>query len=326
MKIIEAVTALVSALAWPLFLVFLLLLVNSKYSKAILDCLGRIHDVKISAGGMQVGINMQQVVDSLVQAEAVKAQKGAAPVVISTPTPSGAPATETAGDTPGAETAGRAETAGETPDGGEGGATANGAAPPPAAAMRVSAPPPTLAYMTAPTAPVMLMATPQGIPSQAGYDISGMAGAIASALQVLSQSGKLAKAAKARILWVDENPGDSFVEKQAIRAIGTTIINATSAEKAKALVATSGSSTAPRFDVVISDVLLGGDATGGLKLREELRTKGYKAPVVFYTSRANAGRDDVKEAAAKVGARVYWRPTELFKGLVDMLLGAATVV
>ena len=76
------------------------------------------------------------------------------------------------------------------------------------------------------------------------------------------------------------------------------------------------------LDVVVTDVVLGGDDRGGLRLLTELRARGVRAPVVVIT--ADADVDKVKFALTEGAAHLLEKPfraPELLDAIERVLAG-----
>ncbi len=102
-----------------------------------------------------------------------------------------------------------------------------------------------------------------------------------------------------RVLWVDDHPQNNIFEKRFFEERRIAVHNATSSADALRLLAMN------HYDVVISDMGRGEDRLAGVRLVEEMRTRGNDTPFVIYTVRPNeprrqqAQRDMVAEAGAQ---------------------------
>jgi CheY-like chemotaxis protein len=95
------------------------------------------------------------------------------------------------------------------------------------------------------------------------------------------------------LLWVDDNPNNNVFEKQALAALGIIISDARSTDEAAALLRNQ------HFDVIVSDMKRGENATAGYDLLSQVKTSSPSTPLIFYTSSAN---DTLVEAAKQKGA------------------------
>lgn len=102
-----------------------------------------------------------------------------------------------------------------------------------------------------------------------------------------------------RVLWVDDHPQNNIYEKRFFEERRIVVHNAISSTDALKLLAIN------HYDVVISDMGRGEDRLAGVRLVEEMRTRGNDTPLVIYTVRPNeperqtAQRNLVAEAGAQ---------------------------
>lgn len=80
----------------------------------------------------------------------------------------------------------------------------------------------------------------------------------------------------AQILWVDENPKNNINERKIFRKLKTNVDIAKDTKEALDMLKNGG------YDLVISDIARGKDATAGLKFLEQFRKEDKTTPVVFY--------------------------------------------
>ena len=115
--------------------------------------------------------------------------------------------------------------------------------------------------------------------------------------------------ANARILWVDDEPGNNVNERQAMEAFGVRFVLSGSTEDALA-------KAADRFDVIVSDMARGDDIRAGYTLLDALRAAGSTVPYIIYASSRRP--DHVAEARRRGAFGCTNRATELF----DLVLAA----
>jgi CheY-like chemotaxis protein len=125
----------------------------------------------------------------------------------------------------------------------------------------------------------------------------------------------LRKAAKAKVLWVDDRPGNNTYERQSLEALGVSFTLATSTDEA--LEKLKGTT----FNVIISDMGRPPDTRAGYTLLDRLRAAGDSTPLVFY---AGSNAPEHKAEARKHGALGSTnRASELFEYVVQALRTAA---
>jgi CheY-like chemotaxis protein len=112
----------------------------------------------------------------------------------------------------------------------------------------------------------------------------------------------------ARVLWIDDHPGNNLYERTALAAVGVTVDLAVSTGEAIHI----ASALSP--DVVISDIARDGDPVGGLAGLTTLRQRGLTAPFVFYT-----GKVDPTKATPPGAFAITERPDSLLHYVFDLL-------
>ncbi len=116
--------------------------------------------------------------------------------------------------------------------------------------------------------------------------------------------------ANARILWVDDEPGNNVNERQAMEAFGVRFVLSGSTEDALAQAARD------RYDVIVSDMARGDDIRAGYTLLDALRAAGSTVPLIIYASSRRP--DHVADAKRRGAFGCTNRATELF----DLVLAA----
>lgn len=120
----------------------------------------------------------------------------------------------------------------------------------------------------------------------------------------LAASGHLVRGA--RILWVDDEPGNNRLEARPLEAAGASILFARSTDEAiDAAVRTP-------FDLVISDIERGDDAVAGLMMPHALAARAVNVPVIFYVAQA-------RKPAPPDAFGISDRPDELLHLVLDCL-------
>jgi CheY-like chemotaxis protein len=115
---------------------------------------------------------------------------------------------------------------------------------------------------------------------------------------------------RATVLWVDDRPNNNIYERQALEALGMTVMISTSTDDAFAKLQDG------KFEVIISDMGRPPDPQAGYTLLDRLRSSGDKTPFIIYAgSRALEHRTEARRRGA-IGCTN--RPDELF----DMVLMA----
>ena len=118
----------------------------------------------------------------------------------------------------------------------------------------------------------------------------------------------LRRMGRATVLWVDDHPNNNIHERQALEALGMTIVISTSTDDALTKLKDR------KFDVVISDMGRPPDLQAGYTLLDSLRSSGDQTPFIIYAgSRAPEHRTEARQRGA-IGCTN--RPDEL----LDMVL------
>lgn len=111
-----------------------------------------------------------------------------------------------------------------------------------------------------------------------------------------------------RILWVDDNPGDTIYERTAFSTLGIGVDIALTSEEASFMLDHS------RPDLIVSDIRRGGNPRAGLAFLEKLRMRKVGTPVIFYV-----GEVDPEKAKPKGSFGITNLPSELFHLTFDVL-------
>lgn len=114
---------------------------------------------------------------------------------------------------------------------------------------------------------------------------------------------------RSKILWVDDNPENNFNEIKMLHQLRADVETAKSTEEALALIQEKKT-----YDIVLSDLKRGDDATAGLTLLAKLRESHPTLPVIFY----------VGEFKPELGVPPFAfgltnRPNELLHLILDIL-------
>jgi CheY-like chemotaxis protein len=80
----------------------------------------------------------------------------------------------------------------------------------------------------------------------------------------------------AEVLWVDDHPENNFNEQVMFRQLRVRTQTAQSTEEALEILRNR------QFDLVISDIARGDEATAGLRFLEQFRSENKTTPVIFY--------------------------------------------
>lgn len=121
----------------------------------------------------------------------------------------------------------------------------------------------------------------------------------------------LRRAARARVLWVDDHPENNMYERQSMEALGVSFALARSTDEALEKLATGG------FDLVISDMGRPPDPKAGYTLLDALRGSGNAIPFIIYAS-SNAPEHQM-EARRHGALGSTNNPSELFQYLLAAL-------
>lgn len=153
------------------------------------------------------------------------------------------------------------------------------------------------------------VARSEGAPQDAAADAR-------KAVEVVTEKATPAvirRAAGARVLWVDDNPGNNIHERQSLEAFGIQFVLAQSTQAALDLLKQG------RFDLVISDMNRPPDAEAGYTLLDSLRQAGDSTPYIIYAGSRSLSSQ--LEAQRRGAAGCTNSPNELF-GLVLSVLGS----
>ena len=88
---------------------------------------------------------------------------------------------------------------------------------------------------------------------------------------------------KARILWVDDHPEWTQLERQFLEAFGIRIVTVETTRSALACI------HGGPFDLIVSDIARGNNALEGVQALPLLRRAAPEAPVIFYVADLRAG-------------------------------------
>jgi CheY-like chemotaxis protein len=87
-----------------------------------------------------------------------------------------------------------------------------------------------------------------------------------------------------QILWLDDHPENNLNERRMFRQLNAEIDIAKSTEEALEILKSS------HYDLVISDMARGNEATAGLEFLEEFRKRNKMTPVIFYVGVYEPGK------------------------------------
>ncbi len=113
---------------------------------------------------------------------------------------------------------------------------------------------------------------------------------------------------QAQILWVDDHPEHNVNERRMFRQLGAEIDIAKSTDEALEMLGNHG------YDLVVSDMARGDQATAGLDLLRQLRLDNKTAPVIFYI-----GVVDPEKGVPAQAFGITNRPDELLHLTLDAL-------
>ena len=88
----------------------------------------------------------------------------------------------------------------------------------------------------------------------------------------------------ARILWVDDEPGNNLYEVRALTSLGIKIDQVTTSGQALALLSQES------YDTIISDIDRFGNPSEGLDFLSAMRDQDLNRPTVFYVGQLDPGR------------------------------------
>lgn len=129
--------------------------------------------------------------------------------------------------------------------------------------------------------------------------------------EALPGSRALRRLQGARVLWVDDRPGNNRFERQALEAFGIRIDLSESTGDALAEMARRS------YDLVISDMGRPPDARAGYTLLERLRREGHRTPFIIYAG--SRAPEHVEEARRRGALGCTNRPRELIRMVTDTL-------
>jgi CheY-like chemotaxis protein len=112
-----------------------------------------------------------------------------------------------------------------------------------------------------------------------------------------------------KILWVDDSPDNNFNEIKMLHQLRSDVETATSTEEGMALIKEK-----KNYDLVLSDLKRGEDATAGLTMLGKLRESHPHLPVIFYVGVFNPERGVPPFAFGLTN-----RPDELLHLIIDAL-------
>lgn len=112
----------------------------------------------------------------------------------------------------------------------------------------------------------------------------------------------------AQLLWVDDQPENNLNERRMFRQLKTEVDTAKSTEEALGILKSG------RYDLVISDMARGDEATAGLKFLKQFRKVNNATPVMFYV-----GMFDAKKGVPAQAFGITNRPDELLHLTLDAL-------
>jgi CheY-like chemotaxis protein len=118
------------------------------------------------------------------------------------------------------------------------------------------------------------------------------------------------RVAGSTVLWVDDTPQNNVYERQALEALGISVVIALSTEEALEKVGRQ------RFDAIISDMGRPPDSQAGYTLVDQLRSAGNRTPVIIYA--ASRTPEHQAEASRRGAVGCTNRPDEL----LSMVLAA----
>lgn len=119
------------------------------------------------------------------------------------------------------------------------------------------------------------------------------------------------RAARSRILWVDDRPNNNIHERESLEALGVTFALANSTEQALQLLKTES------FNAIISDMGRPPDATAGYTLLDQLRAAGDHTPFIIYAGSRSPERQSESRRRGALGCTN--RPNELFQMVLSVL-------
>lgn len=133
--------------------------------------------------------------------------------------------------------------------------------------------------------------------------------AAAEAVSEVVTRRAIRRAGESTVLWVDDKPDSNLHERQALEALGISIVVSVSTEDALEKVSQQS------FDAIITDMSRPPDSLAGYTLLNALRDRGIRVPVVIYT-RSSVSR---AEARSKGAFGSTTKANELFAIVVSAL-------
>jgi CheY-like chemotaxis protein len=119
------------------------------------------------------------------------------------------------------------------------------------------------------------------------------------------------RARGARVLWVDDRPGNNVLERRSLEALGLNFVLSLSTDDALEKL------KAEPFDVIISDMGRPPDTRAGYTLLDKLRAAGNHTPFIIYAgSRSPEHQAEARQHGAMGSTN---RPTELFELVLEAL-------
>jgi CheY-like chemotaxis protein len=119
------------------------------------------------------------------------------------------------------------------------------------------------------------------------------------------------RARQSTILWVDDRPDNNINERQALEALGISIVLSTSTDDAFDRLKRSS------FDAIISDMGRPPDPKAGYTLLDKLRASGDQTPYIIYAG--SRSPEHQAEARSKGAIGCTNRPNELFQMVLEVL-------
>ncbi len=111
---------------------------------------------------------------------------------------------------------------------------------------------------------------------------------------------------RARILWIDDNPDNNASEIALFEDVGGEVDTTISTEEAKVMLSRA------RYDLILSDIGRGEEATAGIDFAKELARNPKSPPVIIYTVKA-------EKTLPEGTFGITDRPDELVHLVLDLL-------
>ncbi len=131
----------------------------------------------------------------------------------------------------------------------------------------------------------------------------------AASLVMERAARNLGRLQRAKILWVDDGPENNFNEIKMLHQLRTDVETAKSTEEALALI-----DEKKAYDIVLSDLKRGDDATAGLTMLSKLKDSHPALPVIFYV-----GEFAPERGLPPFAFGLTNRPDELLHLILDIL-------